>query len=136
MKVVLDTNVVVSGTFFRGVPCEILRACAEKRFQLVLSPDVITEYREVLDRFVPGYPGTDTAIIMAGLTADAVVVDAPPLAKPLCRDPQDDKFIACAVEARADCIVSGDRDLKDLDKPAGIPVLSPRQFLTRLAEAE
>ena len=47
-----------------------------------------------------------------------------------CRDPHDDKYLACAADGDADYIVSGDRDLLDLKRFIGIPIVTARQFLT------
>jgi predicted nucleic acid-binding protein len=55
-----------------------------------------------------------------------------PLREPVCRDANDDQFIACALAAQADTIVTRDNDLLSLAKPFGIPILTPRQLLSRI----
>jgi len=55
-----------------------------------------------------------------------------PLASRVCRDPKDDKFIEAALAARARLLLARDPDLTDLEKPFGIEILTPRQFLGRL----
>ncbi|MCI0537300.1 MAG: putative toxin-antitoxin system toxin component, PIN family [Verrucomicrobiales bacterium] len=55
-----------------------------------------------------------------------------PLREPACRDAHDDQFIACALAAQADAIVTRDKDLLSLGKPFGIPILTPRQLLSRI----
>ncbi len=57
------------------------------------------------------------------------LVSAPPLPEPLCRDPDDDRFVACAVAAEAQFLVSGDQDLPALSDVMGVTILSPRTFL-------
>ena len=133
MKVVLDTNVVISGTFFSGPPLEILRACRAGRFQIVMTKEILLEYRQVAGRFLE--PDSTDAVndVLAGLLANALVIDAPALAVPVCRDPLDDKFIACAIAGNADAIVSGDKDLLALVGQIAVSVLTPRQFLSRLS---
>lgn len=96
MKVVLDTNVLLSGIFFGGTPGRILEEWQNGRFEVLVS-------RAILDEAVP-------------------------LREPVCRDPSDDKFLACARAAAADVIVSGDSDLLALGRWEGIAILSPRQF--------
>jgi predicted nucleic acid-binding protein len=59
-----------------------------------------------------------------------------PLAHSVCRDPKDDPFLECALAGGASIIVSRDRDLLGLEKPFGIQVLTPRQFLARLKKLE
>jgi predicted nucleic acid-binding protein len=62
----------------------------------------------------------------------AEVIDPPPLARPVCRDPDDDAVLALGIAAQADMIVSGDDDLLSLGNFEGIPILSPAQALHRL----
>jgi putative PIN family toxin of toxin-antitoxin system len=132
LKAVLDTNVLVSGIFFGGKPHEVLEACTTRRFQLVVSPEILDEYRLVLDRFVCVAASPDAATVLAGLLRDAIVVDAPARAVPHCRDPEDQKFIDCALSASADAIISGDMDLLALAGRFSIAILTPAQFLSRL----
>lgn len=58
-------------------------------------------------------------------------VEPVPLAKPVCRDPDDDWVLAAAVAGRAEMVVSGDKDLLSLKKYQGVPILTPRQFIER-----
>ena len=133
MKVVLDTNVVVSGTFYSGIPAQILDACMSRRFELVLSPEILDEYRIVLGRFIRVKSSPDASVILAGLLENAVVVNPSSPKVAVCRDPMDEKFITCALAAGADAIVSGDKDLLVLVGRLKVAVLTPKQFLSRLA---
>lgn len=109
MKVVLDTNVIVSATFHGGVPFDIVQAAKAGVFDLCVSAEVVAEYREVLSRFVGPGSEIDVAIILDGLLENATVVAPVNLPTQLSADPDDEKFIACALAARADLIISGDR---------------------------
>lgn len=129
MRVVLDTNVVVSGVFFKGAPFEILQAWHRERFQLCMSPEIILEYEAVLRRLRDRFPGVDALGILAVVVSNAEVVDSPSLEEPVSADPDDDKFIACAVVARAHFLVSGDRDLLDVEAHGGVRIVKPRAFL-------
>ena len=74
--------------------------------------------------------------MLALLLARATVVDPAPLDSGICRDPGDDKFIACALAAGAVAIVSGDNDLLTVAVDVGVEILSPREFLTKHMGAE
>lgn len=134
MRALLDTNVLVSAVFFAGVPGRVLDALGQRRFALVLSPAILDEYRRVgaeLERKHPKLRGTFEPVVTL-LAATATLVDAPPLAAPVCADRDDDKFLAAAVVAWATVIVSGDRHLRDVSGWRGISVLTPREFLEHL----
>lgn len=134
MRALLDTNVLVSAVFFAGVPGRVLEALEQRRFTLILSSEILDEYRRVgaeLEKQHPKLRGTFEPVVTL-LAATATLVDAPPLAAPVCADPDDDKFLAAAVAARATVIVSGDRHLRDVSGWRGISVLTPREFLEQL----
>lgn len=133
MRVVLDTNVVVSGVFFGGVPRRILSAWSAGRFALVLSPAVLEEYRRVgheLGRRHPDLVATFEPILTL-MAMNALIVDAPPLDASVSDDPDDDMFLAAALASQTPVIVSGDRDLLRVSGWRAIEVLTPRQFFDR-----
>ena len=130
MKIVLDTNVVVSGLFFGGYPGEILSAWHRGRITLVLSASILAEYREVGAELSSHYGELDFEAFAALLVMHAEVVDAPPaLAESVCSDPDDDKFLACAAAAGVAVVVSGDRHLLAVSGWRGIEILRPRAFV-------
>lgn len=136
MKVILDTNVFISGVFFGGVPARILYAWRDAHIQLVLSAEILEEYQRVGGILGDQYPGVDLEPFLALLAVHAEFVEAPPLAEPVTADPDDDKFFACAVAAGVTVIVSGDKDLVDQSGWRGVQVLRPRQFAAEyLAES-
>ena len=132
MKVVVDTNVFVSGVFFGGTPGRVLEAWRDGRVEVVLSREIVEEYVRVGERLVNRFPDVDLNPALELLTVSATLVTSPSLPERASRDPDDDKFLACALAAGADCVVSGDRDLLDLSAYEGIVVLSPRDFLDQL----
>lgn len=67
--------------------------------------------------------------VPASFEARMQVVDPFPLDPPVCRDPDDDWVLATAVAGECECVITGDRDLLDLDEFAGIRILRPRAFL-------
>ena len=138
LKAVLDTNVFVSSLLVKaGLPAQVLDAWRERRYLLVTSPAIIAEIRATLNypRIRRKYAITDEDIeqLVVLLEQDALVVpgDAD-VAGSIPQDPADEMVLACAVEAQASAIVSGDRHLLDLDMYQDIPILTVRQFLERL----
>ena len=129
MRVILDTNVLVSGIFFSGPPFRILNACRNNKLQLVMSTDILAEYQRVAVVLGRKYPQIDLHPILDLLTVNSDIVAAPLLANPVCDDPDDDKFLACALASQTPLIVSGDKHLLDVDGYQGIQVLKPRPFV-------
>jgi putative PIN family toxin of toxin-antitoxin system len=138
LKVVLDTNVFVSSLLVKaGLPAQILDAWRERRYLLIVSPAIIAEIRATLSypRIRRKYAITDEDVeqLVTLLERDALLVlgDAD-TAGAIPEDPADEMVLACAVDAQADVIVSGDRHLLDLGSYRSIPILTVRQFLKRL----
>jgi uncharacterized protein len=130
--VVLDSNVVLSGFFFAGVPGIILEGWHTGRFRLALSPSVLAEYREAGAELESRYGGSEFEAFAALLALNADIIDAPDhLEDQVCADPDDDKFLACALAVGAGIIVSGDKALLDVSGWQGIEVLRPRVFVDR-----
>lgn len=113
MKVVLDTNVLMSGALFAGVPGRVLEAWRAGRVDVVA------------DR----YGDLGLTAILALVAREAEWIEAAPLPEPISADPDDDKFLACARAAGAGVVVSGDSDLFSIGRWEGIEILSPRQFV-------
>jgi uncharacterized protein len=129
VKIVLDTNVVISAVFFGGVPGQILSAWHADRIRLVLSAPILAEYREVAAELTSRYGGSEFEPLAALLLMKSEVIDAPEFFPiPVSSDPDDDKFLACALAAAAPVIVSGDRHLLILSGWSGIEIMTPRTF--------
>ena len=120
MKVVLDTNVFVSGVFFSGPPFEILSAWRHGRLQLVVSAEILDEYRRVGERLESGYSRTSFSPVLLLAALHGEVVVAPALAESVRNDPTDDKFFACAIAAGCSAIVSGDKHLHQVGEYRGV----------------
>jgi uncharacterized protein len=132
LRVVLDSNVILSGFFFAGIPGIILQGWRAGRFRLALSPSILSEYREAGVALESRYGGSEFDAFAALLALHADIVDAPEhLDDPVCSDPDDDKFLACALAAGAEIIVSGDKELVDVSGWRGIEVLRPRTFVEK-----
>jgi putative PIN family toxin of toxin-antitoxin system len=133
VRVVLDTNVFMSGIFFGGVPGRLLDAWTVGRVELVLSPAILDEYRRVGAELAAKYPARSEALtpVLALIAMNASMVDAAPLPERVSTDPDDDKFLAAAIAAEARMVVSGDQDLLEVSGWRGIEVLTPRAFVDR-----
>jgi uncharacterized protein len=137
-RVVVDPGVFVSALIApKGTPAQLLDLLLEQRFELVVSPRLLGELTGVLlrDRFRRYVTAADVREFVADLAAIAIVLRDPPDPVAVTRDPNDDYLIALAVAAQADALISGDRDLTDLQSPP-VPVLTPRTFLVRLGESK
>ena len=109
MKVVVDTNVLVSAAFFGGTPGRILEKCVGGEHQIAVSFDILEEYARVGNIFLARYPKVDFDRFINLIFKSAVLVQSPRLENPVCRDPDDDKFIACAIATGSKVIISGDK---------------------------
>jgi len=127
VRIVLDTNVIVSGVFWRGKPFAILRAWAQGRLSVVGSPEILWEYERVLLEVAKHKVTADLDHWLTFLQ-DRIELIQPGREVKLCRDPNDDMFLSCAVAAHAVCIVSGDDDLLVLKAVEGIPILKVAAF--------
>jgi putative PIN family toxin of toxin-antitoxin system len=129
MKLVVDTNVFISGVFFSGPPYTILEAWRRGTFKLVLSPEILVEYQDTGAELSAQFPDVDLAPWLELAATHALVVNGPPLPEQVCTDPDDDKFLVCALASRTKQIVSGDKALLATSGFREITVLTPRQFV-------
>ena len=129
MRIVLDTNVFISGIFFSGPPYTILKAWRDGSFQPLISPDILKEYQRVVEDLSIQFPGVDISDFLDLLVVKAEMVETKPLPEQVCIDADDDKFIACAAAGSSRLIVSGDKHLLDVSLYQRIEVMKPRQFV-------
>ncbi len=131
MKIVVDTNVLISGIFFTGPPFQILDAWRRGVLKIVVSPDILDEYQRVGVELADRFSAIDLQPVFNLLTITSIVVDPLPLPEQVCRDSDDDKFLACAITGKVKRIVSGDKALLETSGYAGILVMTPRDFVER-----
>ena len=136
MRVILDTNVFVSGVFFRGPPYEILEAWRDGKVQLVVSPEILEEYQRVGKILAKQFPKVDLGPIIDLLAVGAKLVLPPPLPEPVCADPDDDKFLACALASKTKFVISGDKHLLDVSDYRGITIVRPGKFVNEYLTEE
>jgi len=129
LKVVLDTNVLVSSIFFSGPPAQILNAWHTGHVQFVLTSEIIDEYFRVADILSGKFASVEISPILTLIITHSEIVQTPPLAQQVCEDPDDDKFLACALGSDCKIIISGDKHLLKMSGYRGITVITPRAFV-------
>ena len=130
MRIVVDTNVLISGVFFGGFPRKILKASVEGRVRACASMEILNEYQEIIREMVRRKQGNIDASILNPLIRSMEVIE--PTSKiEICRDPDDDKFINCARDAQAMYIVSGDKDLLVIQEFENISIVTAKEFCGR-----
>jgi putative PIN family toxin of toxin-antitoxin system len=131
MRIVLDTNVLMSGIFFAGPPASILSAWAEGRLELLATVEILAEYRRVGNRLSKKYASVDIDPVLDMVVRESRILEPFAVPADACEDKDDIKFLACAISGHATCVVSGDRALLRASGHEGIEVVTPRDFLTR-----
>jgi len=129
MKVVIDTNIFVS-SFFGGNPRRIIDLWKTEKITLCLSKDILDEYIEVLQRI--GLQDEDELGELLSLFKrgfNMLFTTKTPKVKVVKGDPDDDKFIECAMALKAEVIVTGDKAIEAVGEYMGINILTPQRFL-------
>jgi uncharacterized protein len=133
VRVVIDTNVLVSGLLWHGAPHTLIEQARSGRFTIVSSSSLLDELVEVVGRrkfrAILLRSKSDPRRMVRELRRLAEIVEAPPLRKPARRDSDDDAVLAVAATAGADLIVSGDDDLLTLVTYNAIPIVDPAAAL-------
>ena len=129
MNVVLDTNVVVSAIFWPGESRQCVGLWAKRRFHLAITIPILEEYDEAARRVGRKIPEVNPEPWLNWIERKAKVYEPALLGKPRSRDRKDDPFLACALASGAKTIISKDKDLLVLEKPFGVEIMTPRQFL-------
>ena len=127
MRILIDTNILISGLYFHGLPKKLLREIDLEKFNICVNEEIISEYTEKIDnKFSKSKYILDKDLrekIFSSFKNFNKVSDLK-----ICRDPDDDKFINCAIDAKAIYIVSGDNDLLTIKNFAGIEIVTAREF--------
>ena len=139
IRAVFDTNLLVSYLLTHRPPVATLidHHLARDDFLLVTAPELLAELDRVLSypKLQQYYTDADRTRFVALVMALSEIVDLPEAVPRICRDPDDDRIIACAVVGEADVIVSGDHDLLTLGRVGDLPVITAAQFLDMLEQA-
>jgi putative PIN family toxin of toxin-antitoxin system len=137
MRVVADTNTIVSGLLWKGPPFQLLEAARTGQVELYTNLSLLTELTEVLqrDKFAAKVRQTNfTVAELVSRYAMLATLVTPTVPEPvISADPDDDVVLACAITAGASVIVSGDHHLLELRLYRTIPILTVRELLNQIA---
>ncbi|MBN1664451.1 MAG: putative toxin-antitoxin system toxin component, PIN family [Deltaproteobacteria bacterium] len=128
MRAVFDTNILIAAFLTEGLCSGLMIRARKQSFSLVLCDEIISEFEGILRKKFKITP-TDISEISAIVSeaASKIIHDLSPVPN-ICRDPNDNMIIACAVNAQADYIVTGDEDLLILKSYHDIVIINPRNF--------
>jgi putative PIN family toxin of toxin-antitoxin system len=136
VRLVLDTNTVVSGLLWNRNPSLLIDAALQGRVEIFTSEALLLELEDVLPRHKLARRVSASGMSIAQLAARFALLAqriVPAVISPTSADPDDDHVLACALAAQADLIVSGDSDLLDLKSYQGIPIVGATEALGRIA---
>ena len=134
IKIVIDTNILISGTFWNGAPYSIIRLIDLGEVILIMSRPIFAEYDIVVRRDeIMDKTAYEEAKIKSvrEILQTALIVNPVNRIKFVIEDPDDDKFIEAAHEGKADYIISRDRHLLKLKNYEDIQIITPEEFLRR-----
>jgi putative PIN family toxin of toxin-antitoxin system len=128
VRAVFDTNVLVAAFVTEGVCSKLLMRSRKSQFRLIACPVILQEFERVLTKKFSATRNETRSAVLIVSEAIHSVVHPSPLGQSVCRDPDDDAILGCALEARADYLVTGDEDLLELKVFKGIRIVTPRDF--------
>jgi len=134
LKVVIDTNQFVSSLISKqGKPAQLVDLWRQQHFILVTSPEIIVEIKKVLEypHIIQKYKlnKEDIQSLLILIEHEAVIVPGLPVINVIKDDPDDNKFLACALAAQAEYIVTGDQHLLSLGRYESILIVTVKDFL-------
>ena len=133
IRAVYDSNVVLSGIGWNGSARRCLKLVAKRRVFLFVTEEILAEYESVIpETLAEEVPEVNPHPKLAWIKSKARLVGASPLGKRPSRDAKDDIYLAAALGASAEYVVTYDKDLLDLDRPFGIKITRPAEFLRRI----
>ena len=133
MKVVVDTNVIMSAIFFGGVPLKVLDKWRAGAFELLVSHEILEEYYSTGKDLQSRFKGIDPTPQLNLIAVNATLTFGISLPEQICTDPDDDKFFSCALAGSAEVIVSGDSHILSVGAYQGVRAVKPRDFLDMCA---
>jgi len=131
MRVVIDTNVLIS-SFWGKKPGEVIDLWSKGALTAVISPDILQEYLEVMQRFKLKEEDMDAVMEVLSDTAHNIYVTPHEKVNAVKKDSSDNKFIECAIAGKAGYIISGDRQLRDVGEYKDVKILTPAEFLEQM----
>jgi putative PIN family toxin of toxin-antitoxin system len=137
VRLVLDTNTVVSGLLWKNAPSRLIDVALHGRIELFTTQPLLLELEDVLPRQKLARRVAASGLSVAQLVARYALLArsvAPAIIKPISVDPDDDQVLACALAAQTELIVSGDGDLLNLKTYQRIPIVTVAEALRRLPQ--
>jgi putative PIN family toxin of toxin-antitoxin system len=134
VKAVFDTNVLIAAFLTEGVCFKLLIRARKGEYDLILSADIVKEFERILHKKFSLSQSEISDVNTVLREATREIIQQIHSIKSVCRDPDDDKILACAYKANADYIVTGDEDLLIIKQYGGIPILTPRDFENLFAD--
>jgi putative PIN family toxin of toxin-antitoxin system len=131
MRIVLDTNVYISGILFGGNSKVIIDLILEGKLELFITEEIIKEINDVLRRPKFDFSPEIVRHIVSEIDLISKIVIPKIKHNIVERDFNDNIIIDCAIECNADCIVTGDNDLLVIKNFKGIEILNPKDFLSK-----
>ena len=128
MRVVIDTNVVASAIIFGGKPKEVIDRLMIDNIDAYASSEILEEYTDTVEYLKEKFPGKKPKIPLIEIEAKCNVIEVYSKVD-ICRDPDDNKFIECAIDSKCYYIVSGDKDLLTVEKYNDIEIVTVSDFL-------
>jgi len=135
LKVVLDTNVLISAILFGGKPRQILEKAIRGEIRLCLSEPILEELKGVLQRPKFNYSPEMIQVILTELSGISDFVNVSKMIDVVVEDPEDNRVLECTVEAKANYIVTGDSHLLKLSRYQNIEIVNTVAFLEKLSSA-
>ncbi len=132
LKAVMDTNVLVSGILWRGIPYELLRWAEKQSLIIYTSLDILAEVYRILH-----YPKFEQYIdkqnaslreIFTKIVSLCTIIQVEQVVSGACSDTEDEKFLSCSLAANVKVLVSGDRHLLDLKQYKSVRIMTAREF--------
>ncbi len=132
MKVVFDTNVLISSTLWEGSSAQkLLFQCIKKGVLIHISPEILSEYQAILKRDF-SYSDEEIALIVEKIMAFAILIKPETKISLIKEDPDDDKIIECAIDSLSEYLITYDKHLLVLKQHQNTKIIKPEEFMELL----
>jgi len=134
MRIVLDTNVLISGIFWKGNESRVLKKCQARDVENYISMDIFEEFIRVLVQQKFGLTEEEIDVTVSMVASFSTFIESKKRFDIVKEDPGDNKFLECAYGANAEFLISGDKHLLTLKRFKGTEILSAREFLKEIQD--
>ena len=128
MRVLFDTNVLIAAFISEGVCAKLMRRARKRQFSLVSSRVILEEFQDVLIRKFSATRRESQEALRVIIEAVEAVTQSEQAVTGVCRDPEDDRILGCALAGKVDYLVTGDEDLLVMKQFKAIRIITPRDF--------